>query len=352
MSYLNGVWNDLKFNAGSAALQLGSGIGFRYRKDSGLIYKNTRYKSVHVEVAKHLVSSQLKRELDRMLPRFIDRHSMKRLEDAKKKRKDRYVEADGSSVMILKNNEIQSREWGQIKTAEGKVVTAQDRYGDRVREALILSFNDDVEHIVEDVTLKADGTEDKNGTAPYKTKTVWHIDLAPKVSMSSRKNVVMTQVQGRDFSRKELVSGGDMAFSIQGTIVSNEDGVYPETEVKKFLKIMQYNGILDISFMSLGAFGIKRVIVTDYSLGAVEYKNEQPYSFSCVAVEPDEEIQIVKDTIQSIDYQLAESPMNKWYKMILSNKWASMAAKTGARITSNTVSGAVDFGIDKLVPNI
>ena len=39
---------------------------------------------------------------------------------------------------------------------------------------------------------------------------VLFIDLQPQVQTSSKNNIVMTTVQGRDHSRKEFVSGGDL----------------------------------------------------------------------------------------------------------------------------------------------
>ena len=45
-------------------------------------------------------------------------------------------------------------------------------------------------------------------------------DLQPVVQVSSKNNVLLTTVQGRDYTRKELVSGGDLEISINGKITS------------------------------------------------------------------------------------------------------------------------------------
>lgn len=71
---------------------------------------------------------------------------------------------------------------------------------------------------------------------------VTFIDLQPAVQVGSKNNIVMTQVQGRDYTRKEYVSGGDLEVTINGKITSKYPDVYPDAEVSKFLKLMQFKG--------------------------------------------------------------------------------------------------------------
>ena len=52
-------------------------------------------------------------------------------------------------------------------------------------------------------------------------------DLGATVSSQSSNNLILTKVQGRDYSRKELVSGGDINFTVTGKIVSNYPDIYP-----------------------------------------------------------------------------------------------------------------------------
>ena len=225
---------------------------------------------------------------------------------------------------------------------------AKNKYGDVIKESLILYYDAEESHQVEDV-------EYINGKATKKTytsKTVCHIDLLPQVSMNSAKNIVMTQVQGRDYTRKELVSGGDLQFTINGSIVSEENGVYPADAVKKFVQMMQYNGILNVNHMMLDQLNVTRVIIKDYSLGQQSYKNIQPYTINCVAVEPDEDVKIQKDTISILNEELQLSPMSKWYKFILDSKWGDIAASAATNMVSGAVTSAAGLGMDKLVPNI
>lgn len=337
------IWSSLVFNAGDAVSTFASGLNFRIPdRDGKIVYKNNRYKSVLVHIAKRTVMATLEQELNSILPKFYKKAENKQRQLVIKQQEADYKE-------LIKNRESQAESWGKI-TAEGNhTVIATDRYGDIVKEALILYYDEEESHTVS--TTKKTYTNGIAGTPAkesYQTKTVWHIDLSPKVSTSSTKNIVLTQVQGRDYTRKELVSGGDLQFTINGNIVSDEIGVYPSEGVKKFVKIMQYNGILNVNFMVFSQLEVKRIIIKDWSLDQQEYKNVQPYSFSCVAVESDDEIKISSDTITTINSVLQESTLDSWYKMVLKKKLIEIGVNSAASITEQ-VTG---MGLDELTKNI
>ncbi len=188
---------------------------------------------------------------------------------------------------------------------------------------------------VEDV----DYSEGKQTKRTFNTKTVCFIDINPDVSVQSAKNIVQTTVQGRDYSRKELVSGGDLNFTVQGEIVSDEAGIYPANDVKKFIQIMQYGGIVKVNHFVFDQFNVKEVLIKDFNMGNQEYLNIQPYSFTCIAVEPDEDVVVKADTIALLNKEIEASPMNKWYSAILQNKYAEIAANASASAASSTANG-------------
>ena len=78
----------------------------------------------------------------------------------------------------------------------------------------------------------------------------------------------------------------------------------------------------------------------------------QPYTFNCVAVESDDEVKVQTDTISVINKQLELSPMNKWYKLILENKMASMAVSSLASSASSTIITTTSMGLDELTTHI
>lgn len=141
---------------------------------------------------------------------------------------------------------------------------------------------------------------------------VTFVDLQPVVQVSSKKNVVMTTVQGRDYTRKELISGGDLEISISGRITSKYPDVYPEAEVAKFLRLAQYKGVIDCENTILRQFKITRFIILNYTLNAPACRNIQPYTLTCVAIEPSEAVELKSAEQEKVDTAIKHT--NKWLK--------------------------------------
>ena len=141
---------------------------------------------------------------------------------------------------------------------------------------------------------------------------VTFVDLQPTVQVSSKNNIVLTTVQGRDYSRKEYVSGGDFEITINGKITSKYPDVYPEAEVSKFLKLMQYRGVIDCDNTILRQFKITQLIILNYTLNTTDCRNIQPYTLSCVAVEPSESVEMKLARQEEVDVAIKHT--NKWIK--------------------------------------
>ena len=151
-------------------------------------------------------------------------------------------------------------------------------------------------------------------TTVEKGEAVKFVDLQPEVSVSSKNNILLTPVQGRDYSRKELISGGDLEISITGKITSKYPDVYPEAEVSKFLKLMQFKCAINCDNTILRQFKISKLIVLDYSLPAPTYRNVQPYTLHFVAVEPSESIEVKLADEEVVDEAIKHT--NKWIKIV------------------------------------
>ena len=69
------VWGSLVFSATNTAYQVGSGgLNWRIVKDtSDLEYKNQRYKSVLVHIAKQLLMSELEGQIKKIVFRYLCR---------------------------------------------------------------------------------------------------------------------------------------------------------------------------------------------------------------------------------------------------------------------------------------
>lgn len=143
---------------------------------------------------------------------------------------------------------------------------------------------------------------------------VTFVDLGPRVQVSSRNNILLTQVQGRDHTRKEFISGGDLEITINGKITSKYPDVYPEAEVSKFIKLVQYKGVIDCDNTILRRFNVSRLIIQGYSLQPADCRNVQPYSLTCVAVEPSETVRLKLADAEKVDTAIKHT--NKWIKYV------------------------------------
>ena len=127
---------------------------------------------------------------------------------------------------------------------------------------------------------------------------VWY-DCTALVNINSDKNLVVTPVQGRDYSRKELVSNGDIVFSISGTITSRYPDIYPSEEVLKLRKILQYKGLIEVNNQTINEWGITKIGIKDFSMPQSEgYNSRQTYSFSAIGIQPEGDREVSADTLR------------------------------------------------------
>lgn len=309
---VQGAWNNLKFNTGDA---IGSAIKtYRWHiggKGEVSYVSQCAYKSILVHAAKQLFYSTYENELKNILPRYdrlLANTHLKKIRD---------TQASNRQKLIERGNEI-TREYGKLTFPDTEdVYIAKNKYGEAISDALILSYAGDkpITYLFNRQVSVMDSVDAQKIT----TKTVFCVDLVPTVKVSSTKNVVFTTVQGRDYSRKELISGGDLQYSVSGNIVSDYEGVYPIEEVKRFVSIMQRGDIISVNHLTFGMLGVDKIVIKDFSLDTPTFKNIQPYSFTCVAVEPDEAMEL-KNTTPIATSQIVVSPTPTWISTILEDK--------------------------------
>lgn len=332
MSYNSLIWDSLEFVVNGAG-NLTAGFGrLASRKDSDIVYRNNRaIKSVAVHVARQMAMQLVEQQINTLMPRY--RHKIeKRLRDyVLQQQEDNYVQ-------LIEQREIVDEGLGYIITKEGRKVSASNKYVSEVKESLMLYYDSDTKILVTDNT---GGTPDT-----FETCTIWFTDFAPSVQLSSSKNIVMTKVQGRDYSRKELVSGGDLKFSVKGEIVGDMIDVRPQNEINKFIQIMNYNGVVKVNHFLFKNHNIDRILILSYSLGQPTFKNIQPYSFECVAVEPDDEATVTRDTIGVLNQAIQTSPMEEQYKLILDNKLVEILSNSLASAAAGGINSALGAGAD------
>ncbi|MDR1718047.1 MAG: DUF6046 domain-containing protein [Prevotella sp.] len=193
---------------------------------------------------------------------------------------------------------------------EQKAVAEKKSYTDTIVGNIV--------HDYLELNINAEGNYFDSKTGKIETNSnfglVTFVDLQPAVQVSSKNNIVLTTVQGRDYTRKEFISGGDLEIAITGKITGKYPDIYPEAEVSKFLKLMQYKGVIDCENTILRQFNITRLIILNYSFPPCDYRNIQPYSLNCVAVEPSEAIEIKIAREEEVDVAIKHT--NKWIKLV------------------------------------
>ena len=373
---MNNIWSDLIFSSGRSAQSILGGVGYSWLNGNGPL-GDIKFKSkpaskvVTARVAQQIAMQMAEGEVNKLFPR-LQRQLERALRDKVLKETK-----DNEYATLIKNGRVASDNYGSITTSDsGDTIVARDYLSRKVPEALILSYNDaqlteniiytfpkavktDVYRIKEQSILKKliesahtiehDFEHETEEDITVETKDVIHIDLSAQVSLSTNKNLVLTPVQGRDFTRKELIAGGDLTFTVNGSVASHIPGVYPEAAVQRLIRIAQYKGVINVHHFIFDQFKVKKIIIKDFNLNNQEFKNIQPYSFTCVAIEADE-IQVKNDTIGAINQAIQLSPMNAWYQLVLNNKLAEIAAGTVANAANSALSKGLD--IEGMVTNV
>ena len=210
MSYWGGAWSSLKFSLGSSAESMIPNLSYRYLKgvDGNLTYKNNRaYKYVAVHVAKQMAAQIIEGEVHKLFPRY-QRYLEEKLRNVVLKQQDE------NRKQLIKNGEASTIEYGRIWIEDAsRYIFAKDKYGNIVHESLMIYFD-------MDYNIK----HEYNGIS-YNSKTLCFIDLAPTVTVQSGKNIVLTPVQGRDFTRKEMIAGGVDGWQYAPQIFKDMAGV-------------------------------------------------------------------------------------------------------------------------------
>lgn len=105
------------------------------------------------------------------------------------------------------------------------------------------------------------------------------------IEVSRQKNIVTTQVQGRDTSVKEFINNGDYSISVKGVVANKKQG-YPKNEVQELVKYFEAKKSISVVHEVLNMLGIYEIVITDYDLPSNPFVNMQAYSFSALSETP------------------------------------------------------------------
>ncbi|GAA4349793.1 hypothetical protein GCM10023185_06810 [Hymenobacter saemangeumensis] len=114
----------------------------------------------------------------------------------------------------------------------------------------------------------------------------------PLVEVSQDKNIVTTEVQGRNGTVKEYISDGDYSITIKGILASDPfDGRYsrryPEREVQALRQLIALPEALPVTGRLFRMLGIRSLVIKGHSWPTLPgFTNLQAYELRCLSDEP------------------------------------------------------------------
>lgn len=127
-------------------------------------------------------------------------------------------------------------------------------------------------------------TDQYGVTRTFKTLTF----QAVLITVNQSKNIVLTDIQGRDGTVKEYIGMGDYSITING-IITGPNGHYPKDEVKDLKRMLDANIAVSVVSWYLQNLDVSSIVIKDYEIpqtqGGYSYQN---FSVSALSDTPTE----------------------------------------------------------------
>lgn len=135
---------------------------------------------------------------------------------------------------------------------------------------------------ISDANLSFRGEDEAGGAE------VWYLPEATVVDIGISKNIVQTQMPGRNGTVKELISEGDWILTFRGFIINqskqNQVAQYPREDRKRMTQVFKTNQSMRVYSRLLNDLDIHQVVITDLRFPPMEgYVNVQPYELICLS---------------------------------------------------------------------
>lgn len=126
----------------------------------------------------------------------------------------------------------------------------------------------------------------------------YRFPAATMVSVSMRKNILKTKVQGRAGTVKEMIADGDFQLRIEGVILDTDDtsyplkptigkvqsSQYPQQQMEAMAAVLKIPASLPIQNDFLNSLGIYHIVITSYRFAASnEFENAQLFSITALS---------------------------------------------------------------------
>ena len=106
------------------------------------------------------------------------------------------------------------------------------------------------------------------------------------ISVTQNKNIVRTQIQGRDGTVKEYVGQDDFRIKIDG-LITGDNGVHPKDEINDLKAMLDAPISIKISCDYLTNLGITDLVVDSYEIGQqAGGRSYQQFSITAYSDEP------------------------------------------------------------------
>lgn len=107
------------------------------------------------------------------------------------------------------------------------------------------------------------------------------------MEVDQTKNIVKTDIQGRNGTVKEYISDGDYMVTIRGVIVSPYPNVFPREDIDLLIKYCQVTEQLPVSSFFLDLFGITDIVIDRYKISEkLGSRNEVPFEIMALSDYP------------------------------------------------------------------
>lgn len=104
------------------------------------------------------------------------------------------------------------------------------------------------------------------------------------MQVSGDKNIVMTEIQGRNGTIKELINNRDYQIQIGGFLISHQINVAPIEEKNVLIKICQAQAPVEVVSQFLNDFGIYNLVIQSYSIQEEQgHRSRIPFTLTCVS---------------------------------------------------------------------
>ncbi len=116
------------------------------------------------------------------------------------------------------------------------------------------------------------------------------------MTVNQERNIVETNLQGRDGSVKQYISDGDYTIAVQAAIDNDSalatkqkfktlDG-YPMSEMKFFMLLLRAKQAIEVTSDWLDLFGVRSVVIKNYNFEQETYSNRQTFTMQMLSDEP------------------------------------------------------------------